>query len=65
MEREASREEAGMTTVWIYTDTSKQVGDPHHLLVFATQDSADAWLEEFDREGVAFEYPVIGKEAAN
>jgi hypothetical protein len=54
-----------MKTVWIYTDTSKQIGDPHQLLVFASQDSANAWFKEFDPEGVAFEYPVIGKEAAN
>ncbi|MBT1517234.1 hypothetical protein ACF1BQ_027790 [Bradyrhizobium sp. RDT10] len=48
-----------MRTVWIYVDTSKQVGDADHLRVFATRDVADAWLEEYDREGVAFEYPVI------
>ena len=54
-----------MKTVWIYTDTSKQVGDPHQLLVFTTQESANAWFKEFNPEGVAFEYPVIGKEAAN
>ena len=53
------------TTVWIYTDTSKQVGDPEHLKVFADQDSANAWFKEFDPEGVAFEYPVVGKEGAN
>jgi hypothetical protein len=54
-----------MLSVWIYTDASKQVGDPHHLLVFANEDSANAWFKEFDPDGVAFEYPVIGKEAAN
>jgi hypothetical protein len=27
-------------TVWIYVDTSKQVGDPDHLKVFATTDGA-------------------------
>ncbi|WP_197520893.1 hypothetical protein [Bradyrhizobium icense] len=48
-----------MRTVWIYVDTSKQVGDADHLRVFATREVADAWLEEYDREGVAFEYPVI------
>ena len=57
-------EETTMKTVWVYTDTSKPVGDPHQLLVFADQDSANAWFKEFDREGVAFEYPVIGKETA-
>ena len=24
-----------MTTVWVYVDTSQQVGDPDHLKVFA------------------------------
>jgi hypothetical protein len=52
-----------MKTVWVYTDTSKQVGDPNQLHVFADKDSAIAWIEEFDPEGVAFEYTVFGKEA--
>jgi hypothetical protein len=51
-------------TVWIYVDTSKQVGDKDHLKVFADQDAARQWFDEHDREGVAFEYPVT-KEAAN
>jgi hypothetical protein len=29
-----------MTTVWIYVDTSKEVGDVDHLKVFATQELA-------------------------
>jgi hypothetical protein len=29
-----------METVWVYTDMSKQIGDPHQLLVFADQESA-------------------------
>ena len=62
---EGAKEAATMKTVWVYTDTSKQVGDPHQLLIFADQESANAWFKEFDPEGVAFEYPVIGKEAAN
>jgi hypothetical protein len=33
-------------SVWIYTDTSKHVGDPDHLKVFATIEAAEAWLEE-------------------
>jgi hypothetical protein len=41
-----------MKTVWVYTDTSKQVGDPNQLHVFATKDSAIAWIEEFDPESV-------------
>ena len=54
-----------MRTVWIYTNTSKQVGDVDHVKVFADGDAADEWLKIHDPEGVAFEYPVIGKEAAN
>jgi len=27
-----------MKTVWIYVNTSKQVGDPEHIKVFATTD---------------------------
>jgi hypothetical protein len=38
-------------TVWIYVDTSKEVGDVDHLKVFAN--------EENDPEGVAFEYEVL------
>ena len=30
-----------MTTVWIYVDTSKEVGDVDHLKVFATAELAD------------------------
>ena len=48
-----------MKTVWIYIDTSKEVGDADHLKVFANTEAADRWLEEHDPEGVAFEYPVI------
>ena len=48
-------------TVWIYIDTSKQVGDVDHVKAFATGDAAQAWFDEHDPEGVAFEYPVIGR----
>jgi hypothetical protein len=50
-----------MITVWIYTDTSKQVGHPDQLKVFAGQDDADKWFRRHDPEGVAFEYPVLGE----
>jgi hypothetical protein len=30
-----------MTTVWIYFDTSKEVGDRDHLKVFASEDAAE------------------------
>ena len=33
-------------TVLIYVDTSKQVGDPDHLKVFANADAAEAWLRK-------------------
>jgi hypothetical protein len=37
-----------MTTVWIYVDTSREVGDVDHLKVFATPELADEWLKEND-----------------
>jgi hypothetical protein len=51
-----------MTTVWIYVDTSKEVGDVDHLKVFATPELADEWFQESDPEGVAFGYEVLGDE---
>jgi hypothetical protein len=45
-------------TVWIYVDTTKQVGDRAHLNVFASARVVEAWLEQHDPEGVAFEYDV-------
>jgi hypothetical protein len=48
--------EGATKTVWVYTDTSEQVGDPNQLHVFANQEAAQRWLHEFDPEGVAFEY---------
>ena len=46
-------------TELIYVDTSKQVGGPDQLKVFANADAAEAWFAENDSEGVAFEYEVI------
>ena len=46
-------------TVLIYVNTSKEVGDPEHLKVFANADAAEKWFEENDPAGVAFEYPVL------
>ena len=43
--------------------TSKQVGDPDHLKVFANADAAEAWFGANDPEGVAFECEVIGPPA--
>jgi hypothetical protein len=46
-------------TVFVYVDTSKQVGDRDHLKVFADADAAEVWFAENDPEGVAFEYEVL------
>jgi hypothetical protein len=46
-------------TVLVYVNTSKQVGDPEHVKVFATADAAATWFEANDPEGVAFEYEVL------
>jgi hypothetical protein len=46
-------------TVWIYVDTSKEVGDVDRLKVFASQEAAETWLQENDPEGVSFEYEVL------
>ena len=46
-------------TVFVYVNTSKQVGDAEHIKVFADQDVAETWFAENDPEGVAFEYEVI------
>jgi hypothetical protein len=46
-------------TIWVYVNTSKQVGDPEHLKVFATTDATQNWFEENDPEGVAFKYEVL------
>ena len=45
-------------TVFVYLNTSKQVGDKDHLKV-ASEDAAETWLAENDPEGVAFEYEVL------
>lgn len=50
-----------MTTVWIYVDTSRPVGDPEHIKVFTDTSAALAWFKAHDPEGVAFEYEVIGR----
>jgi hypothetical protein len=48
-------------TVFVYVNTSKQVGDPDDIKVFATADAAATWFEENDPEGVPFKYEVIGQ----
>jgi len=34
--------------VFVYVNTSKQVGDVQHIKVFANQDAAETWFEEND-----------------
>jgi hypothetical protein len=38
-------------TVWIYVNTSKQVGDKDHIKLFASADAAEKWFEENDPLG--------------
>ena len=45
-------------SIWVYVDTSKQIGDLDHLQLFASEAAAEAWFRENDPEGVAFEYKV-------
>ena len=51
-------------TVFVYVNTSKQVGDAEHVKAFANADAAETWFAENDPEGMAFEYeakdPPIG-----
>src|SRR6516162_11469075 len=46
-------------TVFVYVNTSKQVGDADHIKVFTNVDAAEKWFEENDPEGIAFEYEVL------
>ena len=47
--------DGAMATVWVYVDTTKQVGDRDHLKVSANEEAAEIWFAENDPEGVAFE----------
>ena len=44
--------------VWVYVNNGHPVGHPDHLQIFADTDAANAWFEQHDPEGVAFQYPV-------
>jgi hypothetical protein len=46
-------------TVFVYVNTSKQVGDADHIKVFGNVDAAEKWFEENDPEEVAFKYEVL------
>jgi hypothetical protein len=37
-------------TVFVYDNTSKQVGDAEHIKVFATTDAAETWFGETTRK---------------
>jgi hypothetical protein len=39
--------------------STKLVGDPEHIRVFANADAAETWFQENDPDGVAFEYDVL------
>ena len=43
-----------MTTVWIYVDTNKEVGDVDHLKVFATLEAAEHWFAKKRSRGCCF-----------
>ena len=60
MAGKTNKAQAMTTTVWIYANTSKQVGDAN--FAFANREAANEWLKDFDPEGVAFEYHVFGME---
>ncbi|MCK1574573.1 MULTISPECIES: hypothetical protein [unclassified Bradyrhizobium] len=52
-------------TVWLYLDDyengeSRTMGDRGWVKVFASGGAADAWLQDNDPEGVAWEYEVEG-----
>jgi hypothetical protein len=58
----------GGRTVWLYLDdyengVSRTMGDPEWVKVFASGGAADAWLQDNDPEGVAWEYEVEGGSA--
>jgi hypothetical protein len=48
-------------TVWIYADTSKQVGDPDHLKVSASQVAAPAASNRIAVEAQVEQGRVIGR----
>jgi hypothetical protein len=47
------------TTVLIYVDTGKEVGDVDHLQSLRQRGRREQMFDENDPEGVAFEYPVV------
>ena len=47
-------------TVWVYVNTSKQVGDKDHLKVFANEIAAEGMVFEHDPEGGFVRIPGFG-----
>jgi hypothetical protein len=45
-------------TVWVYVNTTRDVGDAEHLKIFKTEDAAEIWFRDNDPESMAFEYEV-------
>jgi len=37
-------------TVFVYVNTSRQIGDAEHIKLFATREAADIWFAEDDPE---------------
>ena len=46
-------------TVFVYVNTSKQVGEPEHVKLLRHQERRGNLVRENDPEGVAFEYEVL------
>jgi hypothetical protein len=46
MNRSPTQAEEGPMTVFVYVNTSRQVGDKDHVKVFANMDAAEKWFEE-------------------
>jgi hypothetical protein len=44
-------------SVFVHIDSSKPVGAPDQIKIFANAEVAAAWFAENDPEGVAFEKP--------
>jgi hypothetical protein len=49
----------GPMTVFVYIDTSKQIGDNDHIKIFASREAAERWFEDNDPLGFAFECEVM------
>jgi hypothetical protein len=55
----------GMGHVFVYVSTSKQVGDPDHLKVFANADAAETWSRKTTQKAWPLRRGSGMKEAAN